>query len=162
EAELDTILCINVLEHVADDAQVLRAFYDTLPPGGRLILLAPQHPGLYTGMDRSLGHCRRYTRNELAAKFQAAGFDVQRLPRFTRLGGLGWFVAGKFFRRRTLTPGQMKLFEWLLPLAKLVEGVPLLPHLSIIGIGRKPVHAPDEERSQATHREEAELVPSMR
>jgi SAM-dependent methyltransferase len=138
DAEPDTVVCINVLEHIEDDVRVLRNFYDVLQPGGHLILLVPMHAWLYTGVDRSLGHYRRYGREEIEAKFASAGFQVINTQPFNRLGALGWFVSGRLFRRKTLSPGQMKLYEWLLPLAKLIERVPLLPHLSIIVTGRKP------------------------
>jgi glycosyltransferase involved in cell wall biosynthesis len=139
EGEPDTILCVNVLEHLADDDKVLNALYETLQPGGKLILLVPMHPRLYTHVDRTLGHYRRYTRGELMAKFRGAGFEVVSAQGFNRLGALGWFVSGKLLRRRTLSPGQMKVYEWLLPIAKLCEYVPGLPHLSIIVTGRKPL-----------------------
>jgi glycosyltransferase involved in cell wall biosynthesis len=145
-ARLDTVVCINVLEHIDDDAKVLRNFYQLLRPGGHVLLLVPSDPRLYTPLDKTLGHFRRYTRGELTAKLAAAGFDVVATQGFNRLGTLGWFVSGKLLGRTTLSAGQMKLYERLLPLAKLVERVPLLPPLSIIAVGRKPSTAelPDE------------------
>ncbi len=54
------------------------------------------------------------------------------------MGTLGWFVSGKLLRKKTLSPGQMKLFDRLLLFAKLLERVPIWPHLSVIAVGRKP------------------------
>src|SRR5262249_23578776 len=65
QARLDTVICINVLEHIEDDAKVLRNFYQLLQPGGHALLLVPTDPRLYTGVDRALGHFRRYTHDEL-------------------------------------------------------------------------------------------------
>jgi glycosyltransferase involved in cell wall biosynthesis len=137
-ARLDTIVCVNVLEHIEDDAKVLQNFYELLQPGGHAMLLVPANPRLYTGVDKALGHFRRYTPEELVSKMQAAGFDVVESKGFNRLGSLGWFVSGKLLGRTTLSAGQMKLYEWLLPLAKLVERVSIVPPLSVIAIGRKP------------------------
>lgn len=149
QARLDTIVCINVLEHIEDDPKVLRNFFQLLRPGGHALLLVPAHRWLYTGVDRALGHFRRYTHEELKTKMQAAGFDIVECRGFNRLGTLGWFVSGKLMKKTTLSAGQMKLYEWLLPIAKLVEKLPLLPHLSVIAVGRKPTTAlPSKEAPQ--------------
>jgi glycosyltransferase involved in cell wall biosynthesis len=139
QTRLDTVICINVLEHIEDDAKVLRNFYQLLQPGGHALLLVPADPRLYTGVDRALGHFRRYTHDELGAKLSAAGFELVESKGFNRMGTLGWYVSGKWFGRTTISPRQMKLYERLLPIAKLIERLPLLPHLSVIAIGRKPL-----------------------
>jgi len=139
DEDLDTVICINVLEHLEDDCTTLRNFYRVLRPGGHAILLVPAHPWLYTQVDRVLRHYRRYTSAELTSKLEAAGFEVVRCQGFNRLGTVGWYTSGKLLRSRTLSPGQMKLYEWCLPLAKLLEQVPLLPHLSLIAVARKPL-----------------------
>lgn len=136
---LDTVICINVLEHIEQERDVLGGFFDVLAPGGHAIVLVPAHPSLYTGVDKALGHCRRYTEPYLLERMSEAGFEVVQCRGFNRFGALGWFVSGKVFGKTTITPGQMKAFEWLLPLAKLVEKTPLLPHLSLIVVGRKPI-----------------------
>ena len=138
-ARLDTVICINVLEHIEDDAKVLRNFYNLLQPGGHALLLVPADPRLYTGVDRALGHYRRYTPQETRAKLEACGFEVVECRGFNRLGSLGWYVSGKWLRRTSISHRDMKLYEWLLPLAKLIEPLPLLPYLSVIAIGRKPL-----------------------
>ncbi|MEX2112472.1 MAG: methyltransferase, partial [Pirellulales bacterium] len=140
-ARLDTIVCINVLEHIEDDAKVLRNFYQLLRPGGHTLILVPADPRLYTAVDKTLGHFRRYTPAELEQKLRVAGFDVVASQGFNRLGTLGWYVSGKLLGRTTLSAGQMKLYEWLLPAAKLVEKIGVLPPLSLIAVGRKPLAA---------------------
>jgi SAM-dependent methyltransferase len=135
---LDTIICLNVLEHIGPDEEVLGHFYRALEPGGHAILLVPQHPRLYSPIDRALGHCRRYTQEELRAKLRRAGFEVVHQQGFNRLGTLGWLVNGKLLGRDRLSPGQMRLYNRLLPLAKLVERLPGGPALSTIAVGRKP------------------------
>jgi glycosyltransferase involved in cell wall biosynthesis len=134
---IDTIVCLNVLEHIAPDAAVLRAYYDLLQPGGHAIVLVPAHPSLYSPCDAALGHERRYTRVELHTKMQRAGFEVMSLEEFNRMGVPGWWV-NKKLARRDLNPRQMRAFEWLLPLAKLVEALKVGPGLSLIGVGRRP------------------------
>jgi glycosyltransferase involved in cell wall biosynthesis len=135
---IDTIICLNVLEHIAPDEAVLDHFYRLLAPGGHAIILVPQHPWLYAPVDRVLGHERRYTAKELCTKLERAGFEVVHQQGFNRLGTLGWYVSGKLLRREHLSPGQMKTFNRILPLARLIEHVPGLPALSTIAVGRKP------------------------
>ncbi|MEO1008152.1 MAG: glycosyltransferase [Planctomycetota bacterium] len=137
---LDTIIAMNVLEHAQDDAAIVRAFHDLLPPGGRLIVLAPAHPSLASKMDDALGHVRRYPPDDLRDLLARGGFEVESARRFNKLGGLGWWVWGRLGRSR-LSPKSVRLFDHLITIAKLVERVPGLPSLSVIAIGRKPVSA---------------------
>jgi glycosyltransferase involved in cell wall biosynthesis len=134
---IDTIVCLNVLEHIAPDEQVLRAYYDLLEPGGHAIILVPAHMWLYGPCDVALGHVRRYTNLELHTKMQAAGFEVVMMEEFNRLGVPGWYL-NKQLGRRDLNPRQMRLFEFLLPVAKGMEALKLGRGLSLIGVGRKP------------------------
>jgi 2-polyprenyl-3-methyl-5-hydroxy-6-metoxy-1,4-benzoquinol methylase len=134
---IDTIVCLNVLEHIAPDEDVLRAYCDLLEPGGHAIILVPAHPSLYGPCDEALGHVRRYTQVELHSKMQAAGFEMVSMHEFNRMGVAGWWW-NKKMGRRDLNPGQMRLFEWLLPIAKGMEALKLGRGLSLIGVGRKP------------------------
>jgi glycosyltransferase involved in cell wall biosynthesis len=135
---IDTIVCLNVLEHIAPDEQVLRAYLDLLQPGGHAIILVPAHPSLFSPCDDALGHQRRYTNVELHTKLQRAGFEVVMMEEFNRMGVPGWYL-NKQLGRRDLNPRQMRVFEWLLPVAKLMEAMKLGRGLSLIGVGRKPV-----------------------
>lgn len=135
--QIDTVLCVNVLEHVADDRRALQHFYDVLQPGGVAVLLVPAHPWLYSKVDAALGHFRRYTEWELASKMATAGFQIVHTGWFNRLGMIGWAISGKILRRRTLSKGQMQLYERLFGLAQRIERIGYLPALSLIAVGRK-------------------------
>ncbi len=134
----DTVICLNVVEHIEDDQKVLKNFYDILQPGGRVIILVPHDPKLYTAVDKTLGHFRRYTRKELSKKIEDAGFKLVRCWGFNRVGGLGWRVSGKILRKDTLSPGQMGMFEFLMPIIRLLESFPFHSHNSVIAVGEKP------------------------
>jgi glycosyltransferase involved in cell wall biosynthesis len=138
DEDLDTIICLNVLEHIAADEEVLGHFHRTLRPGGRAIILVPQHPWLYSPTDRTLGHVRRYTEDELREKLTRAGFEVVHQQGFNRLGTLGWYVSGTLLGKEHLSVGQMRTFNRILPLARLIERLPGWPALSTIAVGRKP------------------------
>ena len=65
EGRFDTVICLNVLEHVADPIGALRNMHRALGRAGRLILYVPQGPGLYSSLDRVLGHRCRYSPEQL-------------------------------------------------------------------------------------------------
>jgi glycosyltransferase involved in cell wall biosynthesis len=138
---LDTVISLNVIEHIEDDAAAIRHFHDILEPGGHAIVLVPAHPRLYTECDRALGHFRRYTEEELRAKFRGAGFEIASVRQFNRLGVFGWWLNGKL-GRKDLSPFQMRVYELMLPIAKLMDRVRAGPGLSLVIVGRKPVGEP--------------------
>jgi SAM-dependent methyltransferase len=63
----DTIVYLDVLEHIEDDRAELVRAAARLAPGGRVVVLSPAHQGLYTEFDRAIGHFRRYDKRSLAA-----------------------------------------------------------------------------------------------
>jgi len=133
---VDTIVCQNVLEDIEQDEPLLRVFHDLLSPGGHLIVLVPAHMSLYSPADEALGHKRRYSQTELHTKIQNAGFDVVKIEEFNRLGAFGWGLNKKFGRRQ-VSSWQLRMFGWLLPLAKAAEAMKLGPGLGLIAVARK-------------------------
>ncbi|MNL06836.1 Ubiquinone biosynthesis O-methyltransferase [compost metagenome] len=130
----DTVICLNVLEHIADDRAALHRMRALLKPGGRLALLVPAHAWLYNGFDKTLEHHRRYSKPGLTRLLAESGFRTQRSWYFNALGALGWFVNGKLLRKTLLPSGQMKLFDLLVPLLKLERWIPLPLGISVIAI----------------------------
>lgn len=119
----DTIVCMNVLEHIEDDERTLRDFRTLLAPGGRLVLVVPQYPWLYNGLDSNDGHFRRYTRADLRAKLERAGLPVEATGQFNMTAIAGWFVNGTLLGRKDLPTGQMKLYDVLAPLLFRLEAL---------------------------------------
>jgi cyclopropane fatty-acyl-phospholipid synthase-like methyltransferase len=78
EGPFDTVLYIDVLEHIPDDRGELLRAVQYLVPGGYLLVLSPAHPWLYTPFDKAIGHCRRYTKKTLAA-LTPDGLELVRL-----------------------------------------------------------------------------------
>jgi len=72
----DVAGAFDVIEHIAEDEQVLAAMYGAIAPGGGAVLAVPQHPSLWSDMDNRSHHVRRYRRGELERKLTSAGFDV--------------------------------------------------------------------------------------
>jgi len=84
----DYIYSLNVLEHIEDDGEALRLWRTKLKPGGRLLIYVPAFQILYSGMDRKVGHFRRYTRRQLGAKAAGSGFEIRSLAYVDSLGFL--------------------------------------------------------------------------
>jgi SAM-dependent methyltransferase len=133
--QFDTIICLNVLEHVDDDASSLQAMRRMLAPAGRLVLLVPALPALYGTIDRALGHHRRYQRGPLTALLQATGFKVAHVEYFNLAGVPGWWFAGRVLRRQTIPAGSLKLYDALVPLFRLERLLPWRVGQSLIAIG---------------------------
>ena len=71
------ITCMDVIEHIENDADFLRKLWATLDDKGCLILSVPAMPVLYSDWDKIFGHYRRYTRTDLTDKLQSVGFSVR-------------------------------------------------------------------------------------
>ena len=135
--KFDTVLCINVLEHIEPDEQALKGFYRMLPPGGRVIILVPQGKWLFGPMDAALGHKRRYSKRELVSKMEQAGFKVEKLSGINRVSSLPWFFNGKILRRKSIPGIQVKIFDSFVTFARILDRVLPVPALSLIAVGRK-------------------------
>jgi SAM-dependent methyltransferase len=125
ELRLDSILSVNVLEHIKDDNGALRWIRAQLVPGGKLCIYVPALPALYGSLDEALGHYRRYQRAELISKLEAAGFRVLWCRGMNVAGIPGWFLSGRVLKRRQLSARQVRLYDRLVPLFRLEDHLPL-------------------------------------
>jgi glycosyltransferase involved in cell wall biosynthesis len=135
--EFDTVVCLNVVEHVEDDLGALRNILGVLCDGGRAIVLVPSGPGLYGTLDEVLGHCRRYTEYQLVSVAQRAGFRVEKVLKFNRPGVVAWWLNGRVLHRRTFGLAQVRILNLLTPIFRLLDSWLPLPPLSLIAILRK-------------------------
>jgi glycosyltransferase involved in cell wall biosynthesis len=139
---MDTVVCLNVLEHIEDDLQALRNIYSALRKDGRAIILVPFGQEIYGTLDTALGHFRRYSHASLQQKLEEAGFHVEKTLDFNRISRPGWYVSGKILKRTTLGALQMKLFDQLVWLWRRIDGPLPWPPTSIIAIATKAERVP--------------------
>jgi glycosyltransferase involved in cell wall biosynthesis len=132
----DTVVCLNVLEHVEDDRAALENIRRVLAADGRAIVLVPQGPGLFGTLDEVLGHRRRYTEATLRRLALDAGFEVEELVPFNRVGTPAWWLNGKVLRRRYFGLVQVSALNLLTPLFRLVDRVLPFPALSLVAVLR--------------------------
>ena len=134
---IDSVVCLNVLEHIKDDRRVLAELYRAIAPGGVLVVLVPAHMELYSDLDRNLGHHRRYTKETLAERFREAGFTVEQSRYFNWVGAVGWYLFGRVLGRPHITKTAVHGYRVLGRLRALEERYAFGFGLSTIVVGRK-------------------------
>ena len=140
--QLDTVYCVNVLEHIEDDVAALRMFRNVIVPGGHVLIYVPAVQAAYGPLDAELGHHRRYSKRTLSAAFAAAGLDLIRLKYANPIGLIGWMYNAHVTKARHHSLEQVRLFErfvapWALPLERLI---PPPIGSSLVAVGRKPTN----------------------
>src|SRR5262245_8491191 len=140
---IQSIVCLNVLEHIPDHEAAVRGLGAALKPGGHLLVIVPALQLLYNDLDRFAGHCRRYKVSEVRALFDQAGLETVRADYFNFVGGVGW-LANRLKRHSSLNDtavnAQISFFDrWLVPVSRFVDpATRSFFGQSVIAVGRKP------------------------
>jgi SAM-dependent methyltransferase len=120
----DSAVCLNVLEHVEDDALALRQIHGVLRAGGRVVLIVPAFMARFGPIDRLLGHYRRYSKKSFIRLAHATGFRVTSLRYMNMVGWLGWWVNARIFHRTEQSETQIRLFDrWVVPTMRRAEAI---------------------------------------
>ena len=124
EEPVDSVVAINVLEYIEDDAGALRSLATAVQPGGSIVLWVPGYQQLYGEFDRKVGHVRRYTPSTLASAVRRAGLDVELVKPVNLLGGIAWWLT---VRRGGSTSPDSKLVavfdRFVVPVTRALERV---------------------------------------
>ena len=136
-SRINTVVCMNVLEHIENDKATLADFASVLPSGGHLVLLVPSMKGLYGTLDQHLNHFRRYAADELRDAVTGAGFEVETLRFLNRPAVFGWWLSSRVLKRRVMPRGQLRAFKWVMPLLRLEEKKPPGFGLSLLVLARR-------------------------
>ncbi len=140
---LDTIVSLDVLEHLEDDRRALSLFHRVLQPQGRLCIKVPAHPFLYGTLDRASLHHRRYSRRDLREKLRAAGFAVERLHAMNFAATIPYFLKGRILKKQqnfsnTIDGSKLGFYNRLVPWLERVERLlPVPVGLSLVAVARK-------------------------
>jgi 2-polyprenyl-3-methyl-5-hydroxy-6-metoxy-1,4-benzoquinol methylase len=135
--KFDTVVCLNVLEHVRDPLMALRNIYDALEPGGRAVLYVPQGQSLYSSLDEVLGHRCRYEKPVLAEELRTTGFELESMRDFNHFAIPGWWLNGKVLKRRHFSRSQLKLFNMMVPVVRRLDRLVPGRGLGIIAVACK-------------------------
>ena len=117
----DSILYIDVLEHIQNDKAEVQAAARHLKPGGRLIILSPAHQWLFTPFDQAIGHFRRYSKESLA-QVQPEHCTLEKLI-YLDSAGMLLSLANKLMLRQAMPTVKQILFwdRWIVPISKILD-----------------------------------------
>ncbi len=135
----DSVLYVNVLEHIEDDEGELAAVHALLSPGGRVLIFVPANRWLMSAMDRQMGHFRRYTLRELTHKCRAAGFQICFSSHFDILGIAPWWLKYRLLGSTTMESGLVRFYDrCVVPISQMVEKA-IAPPIgkNVVVVGRK-------------------------
>lgn len=119
--KFDAVFALNVVEHIEDDVLAIANCKKLLKENGNLIILVPAFQSLYNSFDKSLGHFKRYKKKSLIELFQKNDLKVIHKQYFNFVGTLGWWVSGKIMKKEVVPEGQMKLYNFFVPIIKLID-----------------------------------------
>ncbi len=136
----DSILSVNVLEHIEHDQAELTRYAELLSvKRGAICLFVPARPEIYARIDKDFGHYRRYTRPELNRKLEKAGFTVIRLHYFNFVGYFAWWLNFCLMRRRAIGMEKVRTFDQrIFPITHAIERRFMRPPVgqSLIAVAR--------------------------
>lgn len=119
----DSVLYINVLEHIEDDLAELARARPLLRQGGALIIYVPALPGLFGPFDKRVGHHRRYTDERLSDLVAEAGFRIISSTYRDLAGVVPWWFQARVLKSEALSPGSVRLYDKLIPLVRLIDRI---------------------------------------
>jgi len=134
----DSVFALNIVEHVKDDKLAIANAKKLLKTGGNLIILVPAYQWLYNRFDKELEHYRRYTIDSLSELFTVNGLKITHKQYFNFFAIFGWWFSGSVLKKKTIPEGQMKLYDSLVPVFKLIDKIVLNKMgISAIVVGEK-------------------------
>lgn len=133
-------VALNVLEHIDDDRGALRGAAALVRPGGRVVVVVPAFPFAAGRFDREIGHHRRYTKATLAAAFEEAGLEVEKLTYVNAPGLPAWFLSIRLLGREPRDGRLLRIWDRsVISVTRLVERrIPPLFGQSVLAVGRTP------------------------
>ncbi|MBL8860082.1 MAG: class I SAM-dependent methyltransferase [Planctomycetes bacterium] len=147
----DCVIALDVVEHFEDDANFVAKMKSRLRPGGKLIVKVPAQTKLYSDMDRASGHFRRYDDADLRALMESHGLRTLALRHMNPAGAWGYRFKKeqKTNFSKTFSPGKLKAVNTLIPMIALLDHVPFLKGLSLVGVfqNTEPARTPTRSGS---------------
>jgi len=119
--QFDTVVALNVVEHIEEHERAIRNAHRLLRTGGRLVILVPAYPWLYNSLDKELGHYRRYTKKSLGQLLSGDGLRVQEMEFFNAAAIGGWWMAGSVLRMDKIKKGPLNLYNSLVWMMRLID-----------------------------------------
>jgi 2-polyprenyl-3-methyl-5-hydroxy-6-metoxy-1,4-benzoquinol methylase len=136
--KFDTVVALNVIEHISDDTWALENCRKLLKSGGTFIILVPAFQALYNRFDVELQHYRRYNKQTLKNFLKKGDFSITHIQYFNMMGISGWYLYGTVLKRRLISGNLMSSYNKLVPFFKILDKVSFNSlGLSVIAVGKK-------------------------
>lgn len=119
----DTVFALNVVEHIEDHQKALANCKKLLKNDGLVIILVPAFQSIFNHFDNALGHFRRYTVKTLQPIFELNEFQIVHRQYFNLIGIAGWWVSGSLLRKKVIPEGQMKLYNFFVPVFRIIDKI---------------------------------------
>jgi SAM-dependent methyltransferase len=139
DSSFDSIVLVNVLEHIKDDFAAAQGFHRSLAAGGTLMIFVPALPFLYSKLDHLYGHYRRYTRTSLRDCIAEAGFEIEKLHFVDVAGVFPWWLLNTVMGKTSLHQPSLRVYDkFVVPVTRACESIIHLPlGKNLILIARK-------------------------
>ncbi len=121
--KFDSVIALNVIEHITDDLMAVKNAKALLRNKGKLIILVPAFPALYNSLDRELGHFRRYKKSGLVKLCETAGLKNSNCRYFNAAAIMGWWVSGGLLGEKIISPSKLHFYNLLVPLFKVLDAL---------------------------------------
>lgn len=137
--QLDTIISMNVLEHIRDDREALNTMKEILFDGGKIITIVPAFSELFGSLDEAYGHYKRYSKEDFIKISHELELSLIHFRYFNVIGILGWIYSGKIRRKKTFSKKSITVFDrWFVPILSAIEKKVYPPFgLSLIAVFEK-------------------------
>jgi SAM-dependent methyltransferase len=136
-ASFDTIIALNVIEHIKDDKLAIQNCKRLLKKDGRLVILVPAFQSLYNSLDKELGHFKRYTRKSLSELLIKEEMEMVVKRYFNSPGIPGWWISGSVFKSKIISDRQLNIYDKLVPLFRIIDKATLhIAGLSVIAVAK--------------------------
>lgn len=123
ENSFDSVVYVNVLEHIENDQQEISYAQKALKDGGHLLLFVPALSWLYSNVDKKLGHLRRYKKRNLIKLIRNRGFTIVKAKYFDLVGILPWYITF-ILLKKSLSSDKVSLYDRLIvPIMRKFESV---------------------------------------
>ncbi len=144
--QFDTALAVNVLEGLPHPEAALQGLASVLRPCGNLLLVAPQGPWLYGSVDRAMGQLRRFSKKDMGAMLEGAGFELTWIRDVNKAGVLGWWLASRLLGRKRVSKLTLKIFDKTVWLWRLADRLLPWPGLTMVVAARRKAAAAAPDR----------------
>lgn len=134
----DSVVLLNVLEHIEHDAQAVSETRHLLGPHGHVLLFVPALDFLFSNTDRDIGHLRRYSRDGICRLVTEAGFSIVKARYFDIAGIIPWYI-NFVLLRGSFNRDRIALYDmYVVPPMRLLETMmPPVIGKNLLVIGRK-------------------------